>query len=50
MDEHDDAELQSVPSALSTVDAVGLEVLFALGPNWEVAAMSGVVQLARLVS
>jgi len=50
VEEHEEDEEQSVPRALSTVDAVGFELPLALGPNCEVALTSGPVQLARLVS
>lgn len=41
---------QSVERALLTADELGLLVLFAPAPNWEVALMRGEVQLSREVS
>ena len=41
---------QRVESALLTADEVGVLVLFAPAPNWEVALMRGDVQLSREVS
>lgn len=50
MEEHAEDELQRLLSALSTADVLGLELLFALGPNCDVASMRGAVQVARLES
>lgn len=50
VEEHAEDELQRLLSALSTADVLGLELLFALGPNCDVASMRGAVQVARLES
>lgn len=50
VEEHEVVLLQRASRALSTVDEVGVVLVFAPGPNCEVALMRGAVQLERLES